>query len=616
MFSSSSDVRLTGTLLTPVGDPYERRKFQIYKDNVRVAHGKTSLDGRFCVSLESSLLIEKTTLAFRICKEKKIADDYIRSQDTRANLKFLRERTEVGETFVEVDYQEEKEKEATVSVGDIQFEKEFEKEQVPLSYYWHIAKAAVPPVLQSLLSYTLNSLDILDTRGIEQILEEFGVDDSKRVELTPENTWKLLTNGICPIYFKKAGDEFIAEIKWSKYPLDKLKSLPDVTLFFKKSEKPDEDPKMTRLEISFREQLEPVEEGDTNRTLEVYTEENLIHGLHKANSAIFLFGETIFHLAWGHIYDAGIAEAVHDYLHGTVIGELLQPHCEYTRKITNEFGGPNIFKKTGALNNSGQSVEGIAEMMGDYGGAIDPFTFWPRKKINNNHVFAIAQRLHFKLILAGVTQFFEDNWQQISSSKEWGPLHLFFKRVHKNSPVYRPWEGIDPARGSFVDANEIEGRPNPDAPPRTKYKESDRDVKAIRRIALDPEKPLGKDKELAIRFFTHFIHMDTFWHSWIHMSQYKGFISDNAPAPHLLDVKATPISLEDYGDGDFGNITKEDAIAQLKLLQTFIQFNTEMYSILDKKVHPCIRKRVKAATEQYLALGIDPKKDIQRSVVI
>jgi hypothetical protein len=195
---------------------------------------------------------------------------------------------------------------------------------------------------------------------------------------------------------------------------------------------------------------------------------------------------------------------------------------------------------------------------------------------------------------------------------DWEPVHQFFRRMFRRSPLYRPWNGEKLATAGWQDAQEI-GADTKGLPQRKKCLPDDDAVRSFRPIATDPKKPKVKDRELIQKFCVHFIHLVTFWHSWIHRSQYTK--TDAAPA--VTDVNFAPITLSQQGHAPFGGISHAEAYNQLVLGATFKHFPVQSYALLDNKdVFVGIRNRMQAAASAYKAVGINPLEEIQFSTVI
>lgn len=605
---SKINTLITGSLRDCKGQCVKKGKFHIYDHNNRfLAYGKTSSEGNFEVELPASMeLLPKATLIFRLCTEEKLASNHpaINCDKVLAkNLSFIKERREVEEVARKVELTSSK-----IDLGDVAMEEPYEEEKVPLSYLFHITTAVIPATFISGIESLRERLDFFGTHDASDIQKAYGVKD---VALTSENTWKLLTNGICPIYFKKDSDQLVAEINWDDYNFDKLKSLPNVRVIFE--EKSEGQPDIKKIEVRFRETLEPSSEAGDKGDLKVFVpgDDDFNKGLRIANSAFHVYGQTVYHLAIGHVYGARVSQYVHDYLQGTKLGELLIPHCQYIRKISNELGKTAIFGEDGVLNASALSVTGIGQLISNTLAALDPFSFKPREPIGKEHQFANMQQLHYAIVKESVGEYFEKHWEEIT--RDWKQVHKFFLKLHKSSPTYRPWSGEDLQTASWRDSSEIGGVPHPKAPPRTKYRDSDDGVKAIRHIARNPDKPEEGDRELCEQFFSDFIYHVTGMHSWLHRSQY----SEHDLFPHVSDLNFSPITINDYGEGLFGGITEGEANLQHKIIKIFKGFPVDEYALVNADhVYKGLVERVAQAKDKYLACGLDPLTELQVSTVI
>ena len=280
------------------------------------------------------------------------------------------------------------------------------------------------------------------------------------------------------------------------------------------------------------------------------------------------------------------------------------------QEITFNLGVSAISGKGGILDASALSPnkEGIPLMLDHALSALDPFTFTPREPINENHHFAHLQKLHYSIIKNVVAQYIQHNWDDIIN--DWKPIHSFFYRLYKNSPIYRPYCGhMDQSR--YYDTNEIGNNlihEELSLPDRTSFGERD-GVQSIRHICRNPDYPEEGDKEAICNWATCFIHFSTFVHSYLHRSQYK------RDGPHVT-IMNNPISLSNYGNAPYGRIDVNDAITQETVKRTFERFSEENYSIMyDSFVYDEIKKEIEKHRDEYIMHGMDPD-DIMYATVI
>ena len=601
-----------GILFQYNGNLSKKQRFHIYDENKQyLAYGKTDGEGHFKVDVKAPApLDKKITLIFRSCYDVKLVNSHEKlknDQSLCANFSFYRgrrETAEVKESFCLKEYDSRK----FINLGEVHLEKPYENEQVPLRYTADIAKAVIPAKITSFIENTKEKLDIFNQHDIKDVIKAYKVESTP---LKAENTWKMLTNGICPIYMKEEDNFYVAEVNWDRYEFDKTKSLPNVKAYFQKQG--DKDPILKGIEVQFRETLHPSSKEEDKTKVITYLAEDrdtFEEGLRIANSAFHVFGQTVFHLAIGHVYGANAANAAYDYLVGHPIGDILLPHCQFIRKISQELGGPIIFEEDGVLNISALSVKGIALLISDALKSLDPFSFTPRTPINDNHVFAKVQQHHHNLLSIVVSVYIDQHWEKIKA--DWKPVHGFFRTMFKRSPIYRPWEGENYEKAKWRDKNEIGGN-GKDLPPREKYKEFDEDVRSFRHIAKNVEGPEGSDRQMIKDFIVDFIHRVTLWHSWIHRSQYV----TTKNSPNVSDINFAPLSLENYGKGDYGGMKIEEAIHQLEVISIFNNFDVTKYSLVEgKDVHPDITHLVKTMADKYFNNGINPYNEIQVSTVI
>ncbi|CRX38616.1 hypothetical protein [Estrella lausannensis] len=573
---------------------WRKAKFNVYDgDGQFLSYGKTSEDGRFKVAVPKlNSREEKVDLTFRLLKEEQ-------SPDRR--LQFMKERWEVAEKVVP-----DVKVGSKVDLGKLEFDDYFKAERVPLSYTLRVVKATLPAKIQGAIENLKERFDFFGTHDVSSCQNSFGVEATP---LTAENSWKLMLNGICPLYLKKEGDLLAADICWDRYAFDKEMALPNVKALFKVE---GEKGVLQQIHIDFVDRGDALSPEEFTHNEQVYRpgDEDFEEGLRAMNSALHVYGQTVYHLGIGHVYGSFVAQSAFDFLQHTTFGQLILPHTHLIRKISNELGKTAIFGEEGILNVSSLSVESISHMIADTLGALDPFSFEPREPLTNNHTFSKVQKVHYKNVREAVKEFFDKNWG--SMVKEWKLVHAFFDRLHKKSVPYRPWEGVADL-SVFQDANEIGGKADGTLPARTKGKESDTRVRSFRPIAVDSSGPKGNDREMMERFAADYIHHVTLWHSWLHRSQYTN--TPDSPSP--LDLNFAPITLGPMGKGPFGGITEKEAIAELMIADTFRRFNTKAYALMrDESVYPGLTARIKATKDEYLANGIDPSEEIQTSTVI
>ena len=231
-------------------------------------------------------------------------------------------------------------------VGNISFSAVPQTEDVPVEYTFNIVKTVVKSKLTEFWGDVRN-LFTSKTSAEVQAMYGFG-----SVPLTSQNTFKMLLNGICPIYFKYSNGDILAEVNWDNYNFDKLRSLPNTRLYFKVGNTANDLPTLVRMELEYRKTLNSSSSPSDKEPVRVYTptQPNFETKLRVANSAFAIFGEVVFHLGMGHVYGARFAEHYHEYLIGTALEGLLGPHCNYIRKITFEIGNDTVTGQHGVLN--------------------------------------------------------------------------------------------------------------------------------------------------------------------------------------------------------------------------------------------------------------------------
>ncbi len=593
---SYNNVYISGTLKDFNENVISKKKIYLYRGHEeQLAFFKTQPDGSFRVSIQNKYQAKAIDLLFRLTTE-------IKHSDPDTNVTLLRVRHEIEEVSVAANLNV-----SEIFFGIIQMQTAFDEEQVPLSYTLDIGKAAIPSLLKgTVLQAKSRFLGTERSKSIEEIQLSYGVTP---VPLIDRNIWQLLTNGICPIYFKDEQNGTIsAEFNWNHYHFDKL-SLPNTKAYFSGWQGANAKPTIEKIEIQYRKVLDPViyEEDMHPKTTHYPKDPDFINMKRKFNSGAFVFGQTVFHLGWGHVYGTRIAQLSYDYLKETKLGSLILPHCVFIRKITNTLGKSAIMGKGGILDRSPLSTQGILQAITRSIGALNPFTSKPRKPMNDDHVFAKDSQIVYDELYAAIDEIITENWQEIST-KDWKAVSAFFYKVHSGSPFFQQWENVN--INQWVDSREIGGVPNPRVPKRTKSDTSDLRVRSIPLIANDPMGPKEHDKEMILLFFTDYIHRVVFWHSSIHRTQYK----ESPNFPHTKDVNSTPISLEGNGDEEFGGILEADALQQLEILSTFEKFQIQDFAL----THPdsgALPRIVKAFNTIASRISV-PLEEISVSTVI
>jgi len=569
---SYNNVYISGNLKDFNENVISKKKVYLYQgQEEQLAFFKTQPDGSFRVSIPNKKQAEVIELLFRLTNDVKHCDP-----DTNVTLLRVRHETEEVSVTVRLNMSE-------IFLGVIQMKTAFDEEQVPLSYALDIGKAIIPSFLKgTVLQAKSRFFGTTRSKSIEEIQLSYGVTP---VPLTDRNIWQLLTNGICPIYFKDEQNGTVsAEFNWNSYHFDKL-SLPNTKAYFSGWEA--SKPKIEKIEVQYRKALDPViyEEDMHPKTTHYPTDPDFMNMKRKFNNGAFLFGQTVYHLGWGHVYGTRIAQLSYDYLKETKLGELILPHCKFIRKITNTLGKTAIMGKGGILDRSPLSTQGILQAITKSIGALNPFTSKPRKPMNDDHVFAKDSQIVYDELYAAIDEIITENWKVISTD-DWKAVSAFFYKVHTGSPFFQQWENAD--INQWVDSREIGGVTNLKVPKRTKSDTTDLRVRSIPLIANDSMGPKEHDKEMITLFITDYIHRVVFWHSSIHRTQYK----ESQNFPHTKDVNSTPICLEGNGDEEFGGILEADALQQHELLSTFEKFKIQDFGITrsDSGAHPRIVK--------------------------
>jgi len=573
-------VYISGTLRDYNGDLISKKKINIYQNNeTHLTLFKTNPDGSFRVQIQNISDYSQVKLLFRLCQESKIiCEQETKNSDMKNKytlLKIRHEKEELGliaslnsnETFL----------------GEIQMDTAFEDEKVPLSYTLAISKSAIPSILRGVLISAKTALvGSSPEESIEDIQYSYGIGS---IPLTDMNIWKLLLNGICPIYFKKEKDGTLsAEFNWDAYLFDKT-SLPNTKAYFSNWQGDNPSPNIEKIEVQYRKGLNPSKgEQDMHpKTIHYSTDGDFVTIKRKFNNGAIIFGQTVYHLGWGHVYGARIAQLSYDYLQGTKLGELILPHCKFIRKITNDLGKTAIMGAGGILDRSPLSPDGIYQLIGRSLGALNPFTSRPRHAINKTHTFALDLELFYKAIKTPIKDFIDVNWDEIST-KDWAKVSAFFSKVHSGSPLFNEWGSERIEISEWLDSREIGGRPNPRVPARTKSSPFDSEVRSIPLIAKNINGPEEHDQEMIRLFVRDFINRVTIWHSSIHRTQY----AESENFPHSKDVGFTPICLEGNGEGEYGGMLKEDVLQQQQVGRIFQNFPVSDYAITneDSGVNP------------------------------
>jgi hypothetical protein len=581
---------LTGILFDPDNQPIDNGKIHLYNDQDKfLSVFETDSRGNFRTELT---LPSTDNLIFRQCRETQLFEN-----------KFLfKERTEIAEAKYMMVGQINND---VMNIGMMTLSTPYPKERVPLSYWFNLGKTVISSVLTKKFddlkhkfsgSSSYTSADVQDAYG-------FG-----SVPLTGENTFKMLTNGICPIYFKRSEDGLLlAEVNWNRYNFDKLASLPNVKVFFDDSLS-QSSPDLIRIELQYRRTLYA---SDDNEPVRIYlpNQDDFLIGLRAANSAFVVYGQTVFHLGLGHVYGAKYAQDVHDYLQGTVLGDLLMPHCQFIRKITFDLGDIIVTGEQGVINVSALNANGISQILLDTIAAINPFTYQPRTPMSDEHYFAKIQNLSYNIIREAVHEYISKNRKRII--KDWKSIHRFYLERYQSSPLFRSWNGEN--INNYIDTNEIGGYPRENVPARTKYHDTDIEVKAMPWIARNPAGPEEFDLYWIELDISHYIHLVSDYHSFVHRSQHYS----EAGSPPITDLNFSPITINNYGEGLNGGITIDEANRQQAVLKTLTEFPAHKYALVKAdSVYPGLTQRFKDATSEFISYKIDPNREIQVSSVI
>lgn len=576
MEPATMTAHVTGKLFDFYEQPLKKQEIKVYDyNNNEIGEIKTSSTGRFniklnCVRNETIHLTLKYTQA---TKNRSMTERVISFVNGNGFLNNDNETQEVKCSF---------NARGKVDLKNI-YIRDKRNEEIPPGSYLEDAACAVLKADSNLALAKASTLLVHRANNpwwesLSTLQENLGIAP---IPMTSQSVWHSLTEGIRASYnFRKKGNELTARFVWP-YERDKRKSLPEVKVVFV-----DRDaacPQIKKIKVKFSETLNPAKIKEKMGPTITYRPERVKfeEGLLILNSVILLDGQIKDHLSFGHLYGAQVAQKAFDNLEGTTFGDkLLLPFCSLIRFISYQAGDSQIFGGKGILNRSGLSQGGIWQKCYDTLGGIDFATFEPREPINDSHKFAHAQKIYFEMLRRKITQFIDANWDAISTS-DWKAIHKFFKELHKNSADYCPVEEGFPKDGDYLDPSEIEGWGNPNAPARTKDRDSDEKVRSMRPVATNPEGPNETDREMIIRFAMHYIHFVTFRHTMAHHSQFKG-----TSAPHSMDLNYSPISLENYGMGPQGCISYNDAMEQLRLGEVFKNFPEENYSLLRSKLVP------------------------------
>ncbi len=603
---STNPISVSGLLLDTDSLPIKSKKFTIEDSNHNLlTSSSTNKKGNFVIKLPAELAKQSIELVFKVTMEKRIKEHaFIKDSLSLMDIfPFIRGPQEIQKVVYPISITSEK-----LDIGNIEMDTTLENDDFSLGYTKDILSTGLPALFKKAEENVKTKLGCFEDTGIQGIQDDYGIE---KIDLTSENIWKFITDGICPLYLKKQGEFLLAEINWDLYEFDKIESLPNVKAFFRQTVS--EDPQLERIEVQFRKTLLPSRKETDKEPVIIYisTQNNFEEGLRILGSVFHIYGQTNLHLGIGHSYGAFVAQKIYDYLKGSIFGALLLPHCEHTRTITNQLGYEVIFGKTGVLNCSALSVRGIAWRIHNTIAALDPFSFKPREPITNNHQFAKGQKIFFEALSKGVSRYIEDNWNQIK--KEWTSVHKFFYQLYKTSPIYREWEEDYSIMTDWMDSSEIGGYVNPNAPQRSKYKDSDTGVRSIRWVAKDRNGPQGGDKEMITLFAIDFINRETFWHSYIHGSQYL----KSRVAPSVTDLGFSPISLENHGQGAFGGIKEVDAIKTEEIIQIFANFPVQNYMLLNSNtVAPQIKEEIAKVSKELLKCDFNAEKELLGSVCI
>ncbi len=588
--SAHAQHRFTGRLFDQNDEIIIHGIVHLYtNDNTFLVCFLTNSDGYFKFDLKPPF---PSSLIFRLCKEQKLftrLDNYC-------------QRTEISEVIYNFDPSKK-------DIGPLFLSTQYPEEQVPIAYLAALATAKAHTQTMKTTYDAIHGSDPNYNSSNVQAAYQFGT-----VDLTPDNTYRMLTNGICPIYFKRSSKGYLmAEVNWDRYDMDKLASLPNVKLYFDDCCCKNDIPVLDLIELEYRNTLVASSSKKNKDLIQTFKpkDEQFLSALRVANSAFMAFGETVFHFTLGHMYCGKYSQDVHDFLSGTSIFELIAPHCQYVRKITFDIGGgPNgiITGDHGILNVTALSPIGISQLISDTIASVNPFTYCPRKPMSKHHKFAHIQHICYRLIRKAVKKYIQTNEARIRT--EWRQIHRFYKRRHQHSPYWRPWMGnID----KFEDQREIGGYGRKHLPKQTKCTPKNTKVQAMPWIAKNKDGPQKHDLYWMELDISHYIHLASDFHSSLHISQTR----TTTDTPPLTDLNFSPIAVNNYGDGLNGGISVDEANLQEFLLRILGDFPAANYALVSAPgVYSGLVERFEKAAKKLIANDLNPATEIYVSAVI
>lgn len=360
--------------------------------------------------------------------------------------------------------------------------------------------------------------------------------------LTEENTIDMILNGIYPCkFFKTAEGDLKNIINWDAYDKSTSPDLPNVTITLNfKNQKL----KIKSIEVHYLG--EPV-------LISKPTDSNFTHFLYIYNSVAMTLGETISHLGFGHLMFDQLAAAFFRDIKKHPIKELLKPHFDGIAVIDHE-GETLIFGKSGVLNISGLTEKGIDQILKKYLSSLDFTHFEPTQPIADNHRFAKASQLYWKIVDEVVNQFFKEHEKEISDSSHWYEIFNMSNTLVRDSLAFEEFETKE-TKGEWVD--------NLDYSPKGRviYKEQ---LKAIRPITSSQSSPKPDDIERLKQFCKFSLYL-VFNHWVVHSSQAK----------FLTNLKFGSMAPENRSKGPYGDTKPENAERQLAVAHILTDFTPE-----------------------------------------
>lgn len=300
--------------------------------------------------------------------------------------------------------------------------------RIPSPDYFRRFLAAVAPVA---IKRGLSNLPGVSTKTAQAIFDTLS-SKYDHYPNTPEALIDCLMNTVCSVPYKRDGDTVTWEANWDICPLtgnkvefDKENSLPNVKVVAKIV---DDKVICESIEIQFRDEASETFLMDSPK-------DDLERACYIAKSVFALKGELEEHLAKGHLLVGIDAEKFFKYITPeNAIYKPLSPHLLAVDFI-NWAGSLGIIFDTGSVLEALTALTGnsLGELF--VSGIVDRADYTQgeelvQKPLTKDHVKAIGEQVHLKILTLYVDYVIEQNIQEISKEENWKQIYRWSKSVN------------------------------------------------------------------------------------------------------------------------------------------------------------------------------------------